>query len=289
MTFQELLHFLRADSLTEVEKGNKFEKLIKSWLQADPRYTDLTHIWLWEEFPAKLDFGSKDLGIDLVARTDLGLYWAIQCKFYAEDASIDKNAVDSFISNSSRLFTDPITNEKNKEFASCIWISTTEKWGSNAEEATRNQRIPFTRIGLSTFEDSVIDWEALLHGKKQEIEVKDPMPHQCEAMEKAHDYFIDHDRGKLIMACGTGKAYTSLSIVEQETGGKGRILFMVPSIALLGQSLNAWMADTKYPIKAICICSDSKASRSTKDSNDMENSILDLARPASTNSKAIAK
>jgi len=289
MTFQELINFLRADSLTEVEKGTKFEKLIKAWLKTDPRYkNELTDIWLWEDFPSRSEFGGKDLGIDLVARTDLGLYWSIQCKFYAEDASIDKNAVDSFISNSNRLFTDPITGEKNKEFTSCVWISTTEKWGSNAEEATRNQRIPFTRIGLSTFEESVVDWEALLYGNKQEISPKEPMMHQCEAMEKAHEYFAKHDRGKLIMACGTGKTYTSLSIVEKETAGRGRVLFMVPSIALLGQSLNAWMADTKCPMKAICICSDSKASRSN-DCDDMENSVIDLALPATTNAKVIAK
>lgn len=72
-----------------------------------------------------------------------------------------------------------------------------------------------------------------------------------------------NERGKLIMACGTGKTYTSLLIAEQLFGNKGLVLFMVPSIALLGQSLNAWSADAKKPIKAVCICSDSKASRKT--------------------------
>lgn len=91
------------------------------------------------------------------------------------------------------------------------------------------------------------------------------------------------------MACGTGKTYTSLLIVEQLLGNKGLVLFMVPSIALLGQSLNAWSADAKKPIKAVCICSDSKASRKTgKDFDDMDDSIIDLAVPASTNPQSIA-
>ena len=100
-------------------------------------------------------------------------------------------------------------------------------------------------------------------GKAALREGKQPRKHQLEAMKAAHEYFRVHDRGKLIMACGTGKTYTSLEIIEQETGGKGLILFMVPSIALLGQSLNAWMTDTKYRMKAVCICSDSKLPKGT--------------------------
>ena len=94
------------------------------------------------------------------------------------------------------------------------------------------------------------------------------------------------------MACGTGKTFTSLKMVEHELFGKGLVLFLVPSIALLGQSLNDWMADAAYPIKAICICSDSRASRKIKRNNDddeSDNSIVDLALPASTNTSFITK
>lgn len=92
------------------------------------------------------------------------------------------------------------------------------------------------------------------------------------------------------MACGTGKTYTSLLIAEQLLNGKGLVLFMVPSIALLGQSLNAWSADAKKPIKAVCICSDSKASRKIQKNkyDDADDSVVDLAVPASTNPKSIA-
>lgn len=92
------------------------------------------------------------------------------------------------------------------------------------------------------------------------------------------------------MACGTGKTYTSLLIAEQLLNGKGLVLFMVPSIALLGQSLNAWSADAGKTIKAVCICSDSKASRKIQKNkyDDADDSVVDLAVPASTNSKSIA-
>lgn len=255
MAFQDVLKYFRDEALNEHEKGSNFEKLIKAWFLADPRYADLTDVWLWNKFPARAEFGGSDLGIDLVARTDTGDYWAIQCKFYADGTTISKDAVDSFLSNSSRYFTDPVTKEKETAFASRLWISTTEKWGPKAEEAVSNQIIPFIRIGLATFEESVVDWDALVFGKPQEKTVKTLLPHQQEAIAKAHEHYAAHDRGKLIMACGTGKTFTSLSIVQHETGGRGRVLFMVPSIALLGQTLNAWMADATCPIKAICICS----------------------------------
>ncbi len=305
MTFQDVINYFRAESMSEQEKGSNFEKLIKKWLQTDTRYSSLlTDIWLWNEFPAKDDFGGKDLGIDLVARTDFGGYWAIQCKCYAEDAVIDKNAVDSFLATSSRLFTDPMTGQEHTAFVARVWISTTEKWNSNAEESIKNQHIPVTRIGLETFEESLVDWEALLYGKEQESLVKTLLPHQEEALKEGHAHYTEHDRGKLIMACGTGKTFTSLALVEQEirsmrgnesteasvseTIVRGRVLFMVPSIALLGQALNAWMADATLPMKAICICSDPKSAQK-QGGDSLNNSIIDLALPATTNSKIIAQ
>lgn len=291
MTFKEVLQRFRTGSFTEREKGAKFEKLMKRWFQTDPRYADkLQEVWLWEEFPGKKDFGGKDLGIDLVAKTDLGDYWAIQCKCYDEKAVISKAVVDSFISTAHRAFIDDLTL-KTTYFSNLIWVSTTLRWGANAEETLKGQDIPVTRINMHELEASPVDWDKLLKGdtgKAALREGKQPRKHQLEVMKAAHEYFRVHDRGKLIMACGTGKTYTSLEIIEQETGGKGLILFMVPSIALLGQSLNAWMTDTKYRMKAVCICSDSKASKRNDFDND-ETSIIDNPLPATTNINSIKR
>ncbi|OIP49468.1 MAG: hypothetical protein AUK31_05775 [Fibrobacteres bacterium CG2_30_45_31] len=287
MTFREILQQFRDESETQKEKGTKFERLIKRWLGTDPRYVDkLAQVWLWEEFPARSEFGGSDIGIDLVARTDLGEFWAIQCKCYAERATIDKPAVDSFFSTSSRTFH---FEDAVYAFSNRLWISTTDKWGENALETLRNQTIPVNRIGLYELETSPVEWDALLankSGASAREKGKHLMPHQLEALSVAHDYFKDHDRGKLIMACGTGKTYTALKIAEKETKGKGCVLFMVPSIALLGQTLNAWMADADRPIKAILICSDPKSNRRTGEDTD-DTSITDLALPASTSVDAI--
>lgn len=293
MKFKDILYKFRTESFTEKEKGTKFERLMRSWLLTDPRYNELKQVWLWEDFPGRKDFGGTDTGIDLVAKTEMGDYWAIQCKCYAENSVIDKPAVDSFLATSSRKFTNEVTLQTTK-FSNRVWISTTSHWGSNAEETIKNQEPPVTRIGLADLNASPVDWQKLLDGltgEKALVEGKKPREHQLNAISKAYNHFIidGNERGKLIMACGTGKTYTSLLIAEQLLHEKGLILFMVPSIALLGQSLNAWAADAKKPIKAVCICSDAKASRKIKkDSDDIEDTVVDLAVPASTNSKSIA-
>ncbi|MCQ2208596.1 MAG: DEAD/DEAH box helicase family protein, partial [Paludibacteraceae bacterium] len=160
-----------------------------------------------------------------------------------------------------------------------------------------NQNPPVQRIGLKDLEMSPVDWDKLEGGSQGDnvrLAGKQLMEHQLKAISKARTHFIEegNDRGKLVMACGTGKTYTALNLVEQLTDSKGLILFMVPSIALLGQALNDWSADSKKPFKAVCICSDSKSSKITKKNNnfdDKEESITDLPLPATTNADTIAK
>lgn len=292
MTFQDVLNIFRSKSFSEHDKGTQFERLMRSWLLSDPRYNMLTEVWLWENFPGRKDFGGKDTGIDLVAKTESGECWAVQCKCYSENAVIDKPAVDSFLATSSRTFIDE-TSFQTVSFSKRLWIATTNRWGNNAEEAIKNQQPPVSRVGLFDLEHSSVDWEKLMQGltgDNAQLPGKQPREHQLRAISEANKHFKENDRGKLIMACGTGKTYTALKIAETMLSDKGLVLFLVPSISLLGQTLNAWHSDATKPIKAICICSDSKASRRIKkDFDDTDDSVVDLAVPASTNPKQIAK
>ena len=228
-----------------------------------------------------------------MARTEYGDYWAIQCKCYAEDATIDKGAVDSFLANASRSFTDPVTFQ-TREFSNLIWVSTTRKrWGVNAEAAIQGLK-KFSRISLYELEMSSVNWDKLkegLYGKEAQLPGKQPLKHQLEAMSKAYEHYVEkqNERGKLIMACGTGKTFTSLKIMERITDNNAFVLFLVPSIALLGQTLNAWMADKQDAMKAICVCSDPTVSRKTKDADNEDESTQNLALPATTNINSILR
>jgi len=290
MSFNKILDKYRRISFSEKDKGERFERLMKAYLLTDPKYTaKFQKVWLWSEFPGKDDLGGSDTGIDLVALTIEGDYWAIQCKCYQEGAVIDKPTVDTFLSTSSRTFKGE--NLKTQSFAQRLWISTTNKWGTNATQAIQNQNPPVIRLGLADLQNAPVNWTDLergISGEEARTAKKQLRPHQTLALNKTHEYFKENDRGKLIMACGTGKTFNSLRIAENETNGKGLILFLVPSIALLGQTLNEWYADANELINAICICSDPEITKKRKQLDDIDtSSVIDLAYPASTDVNTI--
>ena len=289
--FKEILEKYRKVSFSERDKGDRFERLMQAYLLTDPKYTyQFKKVWLWNEFPGKKDLGGSDTGIDLVAVTHDNDYWAIQCKCYQDSATIDKPAVDSFLSTSSREFKDEslITTS----FAQRLWISTTNKWGPNAYEAIKNQNPPVTRINLNDLMEAPVNWEKLeqgIHGENGRAEKKKLYPHVLEVRDKVFEYFKDNERGRLIMACGTGKTMTSLKIAEKLTNKKGTILFLVPSIALIGQTLKEWSSQADEPINPICICSDPEITKDKIKGDQDLSSTTDLAWPASTDSNYILK
>lgn len=287
-TFQKILTKYREFSFSERDKGARFERLMQAYLQTDPIYAPrFQNVWLWEEFPFRTDFGGKDTGIDLITETQEGDFWAVQCKCYQAETRIDKAAVDTFLSTSGKTF---INNEGlTCRFVHRLWIDTTEGgFNSEALKTIQNQNPPVSRIGLMQLADAPVDWEKLeegIHGEQSRTAKKQLFAHQKTALEKAHAYFYTHDRGKLIMACGTGKTFTSLKIAEDLCDCNGKILFLVPSIALLGQTLREWTAEASEPIKAVCICSDAEVTKvkHQKDDDTDGFTVEDLALPASTN------
>ena len=164
MGFNKLLQKYRKISFSERDKGDRFERLMQAYLLTDPQYsTQFKKVWLWNEFPGRNDLGGGDTGIDLVALTNTNEYWAIQCKCFKESATIDKPAVDSFLSTSSRKFKGE-GDMKTTGFSQRLWISTTNNWGPNASEAIRNQHPPVTRINLHDLNEARVDWEKLEEG-----------------------------------------------------------------------------------------------------------------------------
>ena len=293
MGFEQVLEKYRKIAFSERDKGTRFERLMQAYLKTDPRYTsELKEVWLWNEFPYRNDFGGKDTGIDIVAKTYKDEYWAIQCKCYQDETRITKPEVDTFLSTSSKIFFDE--NGAQQRFSHRLWVSTTNKWNSGAENTIKNQEPPVSRLSLLELEESSVDWDKLdegISGNGARAKKKTPMKHQLKAINDTHEYFKSKDRGKLIMACGTGKTFTSLKIAENETNGKGFVLFLVPSIALLGQTLNEWYSESNEKLNAICICSDPTASKksSKNETDDNLTSVTDLALPASTNVQNIVK
>lgn len=263
------------------ERGTKFEKLMVRYFELDPLLSQqYDAVWRWIDWPGR--DGKPDTGIDLVARSrDTGEYTAIQCKFYEPTHALRKEDIDSFFTASGK-----------KPFTNRIIISTTDRWGKNAEDALENQSIPVQRIGLAEIADSPIEWSVSMVDGDVQVELAEavrrgPWPHQATAIDKVFASFAaGNDRGKLIMACGTGKTFTALKIAERtaaENGGSARILFCVPSISLLSQTLREWTAQTQTDLRAFAVCSDTKVSRAAEDIG-----TYDVAIPVTTDAAALA-
>ncbi|MDR2366542.1 MAG: DEAD/DEAH box helicase family protein, partial [Deltaproteobacteria bacterium] len=292
MDFPQILAKYRAGATSESDKGAKFEKLMVNFLKTYQIYDQrFERVWRWRDFPFRDEISCRDVGIDLVAKTPEGDYWAVQCKCYQEGAHINKHTLDSFLGPSGRTFKDD--SGRQLVFTNRLWISTTNDWTSEAEAELRNQTIPCARISLSDLENARVDWEKLdqgLFGNQARLAGRKTLPHQTEAIEACAKGFKTHDRGRLILACGTGKTFTALKIAERETDGQGLILFLAPSIALIGQSLREWAGDAAKPFQAICVCSDPGVSRS-KNKNPLDEDMAgveDLALPATTDVATIA-
>ncbi|HEX5853690.1 MAG TPA: DEAD/DEAH box helicase [Solirubrobacteraceae bacterium] len=276
-TIHSLLAEIRETSLSQPEKGERFERLMKAYLGADPQFVEqFSDVWLWSEWPD--NNGKGDTGIDLVARErDESGFCAIQCKFYAPDHHLQKKDIDSFFTASGKA-----------PFTSRLIISTTDKWGKNAEDALEQQQIPVRRIGLAEIGQSPVSWSVVWPAAPDEEISLEVAPkhqlrlHQTKSVEKVFQGFESHDRGKLIMACGTGKTFTALKIVERlasERGGDTNVLFLVPSISLLSQALREWTAQCQTPMRCFAVCSDTKVGKRST-SEDIR--LHDLAFPATT-------
>jgi predicted helicase len=284
MTIHSILNEFRENSDSPRELGDKFERLMLNYLQTDPIYKEyFSEVWLWMDFPKRGNM--PDTGIDLVAVIrDTGDYCAIQCKCYGEDQTLEKSDIDSF-------FTASGTNLFKKRMI----ISTTNKWSKNAEAALDGQQIPVIRATIYDLANSPIDWDQFSVENPDHLQLKPKKqirPHQQTALEKVLRGFQTEDRGKLIMACGTGKTFTALKIAENFPRENNLILFLVPSISLLSQTLREWTAETDINFHSIAVCSDvnvGKNKQKSKNDDLADITVNDLAFPPTTNAHDIIK
>ncbi len=277
--FQSVLNYIREHARSERQKGDYFERLMQKYFTEDPDYKDqFSEVYLWKEWAElRTEFDGTDIGVDLVAKKHDDTYCAIQCKCYAEDTRVSKPHIDSFISASA-----------SEIFTSRILVNTGGELGENALRTIEPLGNKFRIIRFRDLEDSHFEWPDLsiqqpeqLTYKQRKFHLKD---HQQEAFDDVLNGFKDHDRGKLIMACGTGKTFTALKIAEHIAGTEGRVLYLVPSISLLSQAMREWSEQRGIDHSYIGICSDTRAGDTTEDS-----SIQELKIPVTTDPSEISR
>ena len=287
---QDLLATFRATAKTEREKGNYFERLVKVYLLNEPLYRDMFggKVYLWEEWRKHwMSLGNadpqSDAGIDLVAVEDVAdnpRIFAIQAKFYAEDAKIKKSdGIDSFLSASGKA---PFTNS--------MLFMTSYEASHHVIEAVQGRDKPVNIIDLITLENSKIDWAEYAQKEKVTFkESKQVRDYQRKAIANVTVGLQYANRGKLIMACGTGKTFTSLRMAEELVGAGGRVLFLVPSLSLLSQTLTEWTQESAVPLHSFAVCSDGEVGKRRDKDDDFELLAHELQYPATTQSSTIAR
>ena len=236
-----------ADLLSQLDarpgvRGRQFERICAWYLRNAPEYRErIRKVWLWSEWSGAW---AADAGIDLVAEERDGSLWAIQAKAYAPSYAIKKADVDSFLSESSR-----------PEFSYRLLIATTDRLGPTARRTLDAQREPIGYLLRAQLELAHVAWPASPDDlRPRRPPRKKPLPHVREAIEGTVEKFADHERGQLIMACGTGKTLAAMWISERL--GSTRSLVLVPSLSLLAQTLREWAANASQPFEYLAVCSD---------------------------------
>ena len=289
-SLNKLLTAYRNASQTEREKGTYFEQLVKAYLLNEPSYKDLFNgkVFMWEEWRSywmsqgNLDPG-VDAGIDLVAIEDVQdnpRFFAIQAKFYDETAKLRKgDGIDSFL---SAMGKQPYTN-------GLLFLTTTQA-SIHVVDLMKGRDKPVNIVALSDLEASQIDWSQYQPDTAPVLRPKKTLKeHQKIALNAVKVGLSEADRGKLIMACGTGKTFASLKIAEELAGKGGRVLFLVPSLSLLSQTLTEWTQESTTLLHNFAVCSDSDIGKKKK-SEDADVIMLmhELRYPATTDAKRLA-
>ena len=285
MTFDNLISQINEVAETQRDRGTYFEYLVKAYLENEPTYqNEFTNIWLLSEVPEEFGIPKADIGVDLVAEKTTGELVAVQAKFY--NHAIQKSNIDSFLSELGKDY-----------YESGIIVASTDKWGKNAEKALAD-RSDVIRIGLSDLRHSQIDWEQFSFDKPDSVVIKKkktPRYYQREVIKSALEHFKENDRGQLVMAPGTGKTFTSLKVTEALAKESNKeqyiVLYLVPSIQLLTQTLRGWNNDTEMTMSSMAVTSDRNASRSSvkQDESNFVVKASDIGYPATTSAKKVVE
>ena len=260
--------------LTEIRKdtsGKSFEVFCKWFLENDPYWkTQVEKVWLWDDWPERW---GADKGIDLVFKHKSGQNWAIQSKCYSDDYYIKKEDIDSFLSESNR-----------KNIHQRLLIGSTDRIGKNARETMSGQEKPVRPLLLSDLKASGLDYPSSLKklgSKGNKKKINKDRPYQQQAIKKVVEGFKLHDRGKLIMACGTGKTLVTLWIKEKLK--PKTTLVLLPSLNLLSQTLFEWTTHSKDYFEVLCICSDTTVGKQDRN-EDMKvtDAYFDVTSDVST-------
>ena len=243
-TVRDAYERILREASSNAEQGRWFEHLFMTCVRELPEF-EIVDIWPWRDWPdreAVTGRDGRDYGIDLVAELSSGERVAIQCKCYRPGHRVSKQDVDGFMA------------EARPGWFNLRWIVSTSEWTTAAESTIKDQMPPVRRIDFLNFLDRTIKEFTTPAQREPKPLQEGAIDAVCEGLSNPNV-----DRGKLIMACGTGKTYVSLRIAERLVPDDGCIVFAAPSISLVSQARREWLTYTNRPMSSLVVCSDRTA------------------------------
>ena len=302
--FQDVLNVIEKSMAAQVEggeraRGTAFEQATKYFLTHDSAWApQFSNVWMWSEKGNPLltndahgqphNLPRNDTGIDLVARGLDGSLWAIQCKYVAAEHVVDKADISTFFTAAFARKVEP---------GHLIIVHT----GAGLTKTLRRESEQFgaTVIDSTALDGDFVDWTPFLPSAT--VSKFSPRPYQRKAIDDCLLGFETHDRGKLIMACGTGKTLTALRLAEEMKSRRDeqypdlknapfRVLFLAPSIALVSQTFQYWTHQAMDRMAGFVVCSDETANKPRGEDNDAwSSSVLDVPFPTTTNAATLKR
>nr|WP_317404151.1 DEAD/DEAH box helicase family protein [uncultured Helicobacter sp.] len=298
MNFEEIVGVLCENTQTNVEQGERFERLIKKILQIDSflqKEFNIKEVYLWSEFSDRFHINRHDFGIDIIILNENDEILAVQCKAFNPKYSLKLNdfknflGINSFVDNNDKIFKI----SQSLIFHTCKSVSS--EVGKALEQNANEGKAKAIAFGYNELKDLEIDWQNIdLNAIEQTTQSKDKKtlrPHQKEAFEAIKKHFIEQDnaRGKVIMACGTGKSLLAIRTIDSMVKDGEIAVFFTPSLALTNQMIKEFFAQSlSKHYKVFAVCSDSKVgSTISAKTEDMDSNELCIA--PTTDSSVLAR
>ncbi len=252
-------------------EGKDFEKLSKWYLENEPKFKKIfKKVWHFKDFPKRW---GADKGTDLIAETNDGEFWGIQAKNYDKKYYIKKSDVDSFLTDTSR-----------KLISRRLIIGTTNLLGSNALKTIHDQEKPVNLELLDSLERAEVNWPKNLSNLyPSKIKKHTPWKWQHKAINQIIRDLKKENKGKIIMACGSGK--TEMGIWIKERLKSKKTLIVVPTIYLMTQTVDRWCAHSSDNFEFLAVCSD----KTVVNKDSLIKSISETVLPSTTDHQKIAR
>lgn len=290
MDFEKIINTLCENTQTNVEQGKRFENLIKKILQVDyflQKEFNIKEVYLWNEFSDKFHINRHDFGIDIIILNESDEVIAVQCKAFKPTHTLANGDLKGF------LGINTIINNQGKEcakisqallFHTCKRISTEVEMA--LEQNANEGKAKAIAFGYNELKNLEIDWHSLdvnaIDTTTKSKDKKTLRPHQIEAFKAIKKHFVEQNnaRGKVIMACGTGKSLLAIRTIDSLVESGEIAVFLTPSLALTNQMIKEFFAQSlSKHYKVFAVCSDSKVGSTifAKDTEDMRSNELCIA------------